>query len=122
MPSRVDNSSSEPAKLNCAIEYDQPSEATFKNGELVIQWKLNNGTLLYQWVYNGSSFLNKNFRDYIDTSYKILPHEIPTNMPLTFARKSVDLTGQYTCRVTTFTSEVSADAQLQVYGRFPISI
>lgn len=116
VPRSVDNTTTEPAKLNCIFEYDQPSEANIKDRELVVKWKLNNSTVLYQWVYKGTPSVNKHFKDYIDTRHEVSPDTKPTSMPLTIIRKSVDLTGQYTCLVTTITTEDSADAELQVYG------
>lgn len=117
MPRSVDNTTAEPTKLNCIFEFDQPSEANIQDYELVVKWKLNNSTLLYQWVYKGLSFVNSSFKEYIDTRYEVPANTKPTSIPLIFTQKSVDLTGQYTCLVTTFTTEDSADAELQVYGK-----
>ncbi|XKL60667.1 hypothetical protein PGB90_007724 [Kerria lacca] len=114
VPSRINSSSTEPVKLDCVFEFDS-SEKNLADHELVIQWKLNKSMLLYQWISNKPPFINNTVKNRIDSTYKILPGTKPTNMPLTFTTRSIDLTGHYTCKVATFRGEDSEERLMQAF-------
>lgn len=122
VPNRVNITSTDPVKLDCFFELNSSSENNLRDRELVVQWMFNTSILLYQWTNNGPTFLNPSFRNYIDSSYKILPNTKPTNMPLIFNARSNNMTGEYMCKVSTALNDDWKAAFLQTFSKYTIVV
>ena len=102
------------------LDCDYDLENTSTKG-LVVKWYLNDYDLVYQWIYDTPP-------QAIDPVLKYIDHFKASDDPNTMyramrlTRPGIDLTGNYTCLISTFEDEVSAKRPMTVYCEFILSI
>lgn len=111
MPAAVKASDTDYVVLDC--EYDL--ENTTSNG-LVIKWFTNNNELAYQWIYGRQPLAGEVVREYIDLTYKASDDPYTEYRAMKLNKPTIDLTGHYTCVISTFEDEQMANASMVVYG------
>lgn len=99
------------------LDCDYDLENTSSRG-LVVKWFLNNYDLVYQWIYNTKPQAIEPAMKYIDLEYRA--SEEPTSMyrAMKLVEPNIDLTGNYTCQISTFEDEVSEKRSMTVYGEY----
>lgn len=101
------------------LDCDYDLENTSTKG-LVVKWYLNGFDLVYQWIYGTVPAAIDPASKYIDLHYKASndPNTMYRAMKLT--RPDIDLTGNYTCLISTFEDETSTMRPMIVYCEYNI--
>ncbi|XP_014203688.1 uncharacterized protein LOC106635989 [Copidosoma floridanum] len=97
--------------LDCDYEFQNTSTKG-----LVVKWYFNTFDLVYQWIYGTAAQAIEPASKYIDLHYKASndPNKMYRAMKLT--QPDIDLTGNYTCLISTFQDEISANMPMTVYS------
>ncbi|XP_012250667.2 uncharacterized protein LOC105682979 [Athalia rosae] len=97
--------------LDC--DYDLNNTST--NG-LVVKWFLNENDLVYQWIYGSPPQSTSPVDKYIDSTYEASQDPTAMYRAMKLNKPGWDLTGEYTCKVSTFVDEATATKQMIVYS------
>lgn len=103
------------------LDCDYDFENTSTKG-LVVKWYLNNFDLVYQWIYGTAPQAIDPASKYIDLDYKASDDPNTMYRAMKLKRPDIDLTGNYTCLISTFQDEVSATRLMTVYCEYNIPI
>uniref|UniRef100_A0ABD2W3A8 Ig-like domain-containing protein n=1 Tax=Trichogramma kaykai TaxID=54128 RepID=A0ABD2W3A8_9HYME len=109
-----------PATVESGDEYvildcDYDLAGTSPKG-LVVKWYLNNYELVYQWIYGILPQASDLIMKYIDLDYKASSDNNTMYRAMKFVRPSIELTGNYTCQISTWQHEVTQTASMIVYS------
>lgn len=113
-PDSVEYGSTEEVILDCDFE-------AVDEKDLEIKWYYNGDRqVIYQWVPESkrSGYALGLFKDHIDVSYVATNDSNTMYRALKIYNVTTDLTGNYTCKVSSFLSEVSETKQLIVYSKY----
>ncbi|XP_058791075.1 uncharacterized protein LOC131664192 isoform X2 [Phymastichus coffea] len=83
---------------------------------LVVKWYLNEMDLVYQWIYGGPPQAVAPVLKYIDLHYKASDNRTKMYRAMKLRSPDIDLTGNYTCQISTFEDEVSEKRAMTVYS------
>ncbi|KAJ8682003.1 hypothetical protein QAD02_017795 [Eretmocerus hayati] len=100
------------------LDCDYDFENTSSKG-LVVKWYLNNFDLVYQWIYGTAPQAIDPVAKYIDLDYKASDNSSSIYRAMKLKQPDIDLTGNYTCLISTFEDEVSAKRPMTVYSTGP---
>ncbi|XP_003427017.1 uncharacterized protein LOC100679306 isoform X2 [Nasonia vitripennis] len=97
------------------LDCDYDLENTSPMG-LVVKWYLNGYYLVYQWIYDKVPGAPDPISKYIDLQYKASNDPNTMYRAMKLMRPDIDLTGNYTCQISTFQDEVSTTRPMTVYS------
>ncbi|XP_011497441.1 PREDICTED: uncharacterized protein LOC105361858 isoform X2 [Ceratosolen solmsi marchali] len=97
--------------LDC--DYDLGNTST---KGLVVKWYLNNFDLVYQWIYGSAPQAIDPASKYIDLHYKASHDPNTMYRAMKLKQPDIDLSGNYTCLISTFEDETSAKRPMTVYS------
>lgn len=110
VPTIVKANETEYVILDCDYDF----ENTSREG-LVIKWYFNNNEIVYQWIYSRNPKAGETVAKYIDLTYKASDDPYTEYRAMKLNKPGIDLTGDYTCAIFTFTDEREANASMTVY-------
>lgn len=96
------------------LDCDYDLENTSSHG-LVVKWYFNTDQLVYQWIYGRYPLADEPAVKYIDLAYKTSDDPYTGYRAMKLNKPGVDLTGEYTCVISTFADERTANASMIVY-------
>lgn len=99
--------------LDC--EYDLENDSS--NG-LVVKWFFNKYVLLYQWIYHSPPQADPSFQKYIDLNYMATEDNYTMYRAMKLNKPDVELSGEYTCSVSTYADEDDKTASMTVYCKY----
>lgn len=97
------------------LDCDYDLENTSSKG-LVVKWFFNNNEVAYQWIYGRSPLAGEPAAKYVDLLYKASDDPYTEYRAMKLNKPGIDLTGEYTCVISTFADERIANASMVVYG------
>ncbi|XP_026670695.1 uncharacterized protein LOC108626522 [Ceratina calcarata] len=97
------------------LDCDYDLENTPSNG-LVVKWFFNTNEVAYQWIYGRDPLAGDTTRKYVDLKYKASDDPFTKYRAMKLNKPSIDLTGEYTCVISTYADEQSASASMIVYS------
>ncbi|KYN01581.1 hypothetical protein ALC62_07624 [Cyphomyrmex costatus] len=97
------------------LDCDYDLENTSSKG-LVVKWFFNTNQVIYQWIYGRSPLADEPAAKYVDLTYKASNDPHTEYRAIKLNRPGVDLTGEYTCVISTFADERMANASMIVYS------
>ena len=100
------------------LDCDYDLENTPSKG-LVVKWFFNTNEVAYQWIYGREPLAGDTARKYIDLKYKASDDPYTKYRAMKLNKPGIDLTGEYTCVISTFADEQSASASMVVYCKYP---
>lgn len=103
------------------LDCDYDLEDTSSNG-LVIKWFFNTNELVYQWIYGARHQASELTEKYIDLTYKASDDPYTEYRAMKLNKPGVDLTGEYTCVISTYEDERTANASMIVYCKCLFSL
>ena len=115
VPESIENGTKRFVILDCDYSYQK------QDAQLVVKWFFNDDPFpIYQWIpeHNRRS-TSPRFKDRIDINYSI-----PNGQPLTkyravkLLKPTTELSGKYTCEVSSLFSQDSKEKMMLVYGKF----
>jgi len=115
VPATVKASETDYVILDC--DYDL--ENTSSKG-LVVKWFFNNNEVAYQWIYGRLPLAAEPAAKYVDLLYKASDDPYTEYRAMKLNKPGIDLTGEYTCVISTFADERIANASMVVYGECPL--
>jgi len=115
VPATVKASETDYVILDC--DYDL--ENTSHKG-LVVKWFFNNNEVAYQWIYGRFPLAAEPAAKYVDLLYKASDDPYTEYRAMKLNKPGIDLTGEYTCVISTFADERIANASMVVYGECPL--
>ncbi|XP_032667602.1 uncharacterized protein LOC116842462 isoform X1 [Odontomachus brunneus] len=97
------------------LDCDYDLENTSSSG-LVVKWYFSSNELFYQWIYGRNPQATELARKYVDLTYKASDDPYTEYRAMKLNKPGVDLTGEYTCVISTFEDERTANASMVVYS------
>lgn len=110
IPSMIKASDTDYIILDC--DYDL--EDTASRG-LVVKWFYNTNRVVYQWIYGHNPLADEPVSKYVDLTYKASDNPYTEYRAIKLNKPGVDLTGEYTCVISTFEDERIESAPMIVY-------
>ncbi|XP_011859773.1 PREDICTED: uncharacterized protein LOC105557199, partial [Vollenhovia emeryi] len=83
---------------------------------LVVKWFFNTNQLVYQWIYGRPPLADEPAAKYVDLTYKASDDPYTEYRAIKLNKPGIDLTGEYTCVISTFADERTANASMIVYS------
>ncbi|RLU20168.1 hypothetical protein DMN91_006775 [Ooceraea biroi] len=111
VPATVKASETDYVILDC--DYDL--ENTSSKG-LVVKWFFNNNEVAYQWIYGRHPQAAEPAAKYVDLLYRASDDPYTEYRAMKLNKPGIDLTGEYTCVISTFADERIANASMVVYA------
>lgn len=115
VPDSIELGKKEEIVLDCNFEMDKEEE------NLEIKWFFN-GDLeqVYQWIPESGKpgFAMGLLKDRLDLSFKVTNDNSTMYRALKITNITQDLSGNYTCKVSTFTNEDTQTKQLIIYCEY----
>ncbi|KAL6265742.1 hypothetical protein P5V15_002547 [Pogonomyrmex californicus] len=96
------------------LDCDYALENTSSQG-LVVKWFFNDNQLVYQWIYGRSPAADEPVAKYIDIMYKASDDPLTKYRAMKLNKPGIDLTGDYTCVISTFADERMANISMVMY-------
>jgi len=104
----------EPLTLNCDYSYSES-----ESSELVVTWYFNGSPIpIYQWVPsidNGPQVIHEMFKDNLDLTHQADQDMFKKHSALHIINPDINFAGNYRCRVSTFTKEVTLSKDISIY-------
>ncbi|XP_011702755.1 PREDICTED: uncharacterized protein LOC105458871, partial [Wasmannia auropunctata] len=97
------------------LDCDYDFENTSSKG-LVVKWFFNTNQLVYQWIYGRYPQADEPAAKYVDLTYKASNDPYTEYRAIKLNKPGVDLTGEYTCVISTYADEQTANASMIVYS------
>ncbi|XP_011646140.2 uncharacterized protein LOC105432862 [Pogonomyrmex barbatus] len=97
------------------LDCDYDLENTSSKG-LVVKWFFNTNQVVYQWIYGRNPLADEPAAKYIDLTYKASDDPYTEYRAIKLNKPGIDLTGEYTCVISTFADERTANASMIVYS------
>lgn len=97
------------------LDCDYDLENTPSKG-LVVKWFFNTNEVAYQWIYGLDPKASDPASKYVDLMYKASDNPLTKYRAMKLNKPGIDLTGEYTCVISTFADERSANASMVVYS------
>lgn len=97
------------------LDCDYDLENTSSKG-LVVKWFFNTNQVVYQWIYGRNPLADEPAAKYIDLTYKASDDPYTEHRAIKLNNPGIDLTGEYTCVISTFADERTANASMIVYS------
>ncbi|XP_029174688.1 uncharacterized protein LOC114943263 isoform X2 [Nylanderia fulva] len=97
------------------LDCDYALENTSSQG-LVVKWFFNDDRLVYQWIHGREPLADESARKYIDLTYKASDDPYTEYRAMKLDKPGIDLTGDYTCVISTFEDEKAANASMVIYS------
>ncbi|XP_076390994.1 uncharacterized protein LOC100877022 isoform X1 [Megachile rotundata] len=97
------------------LDCDYDLENTPTKG-LVVKWFYNTNEVAYQWIHGRQPLAGDTARKYIDLKYKASNDPYTEYRAMKLNKPDIDLTGEYTCVISTFADERSASASMVVFS------
>merc|ERR1711936_722694 len=114
----VSSPSSHPAGEDLILDCDY-SYLESESDQLVVTWYYNNSPIpIYQWVPGlniGPQVINPMFKYNLDLTYQADSDNIKKHRALHITKPDQTFTGNYKCRVSTFTEEVTGNTDVIIY-------
>ncbi|XP_076756329.1 uncharacterized protein LOC143426632 isoform X2 [Xylocopa sonorina] len=97
------------------LDCDYDLENTPSRG-LVVKWFFNTNEVAYQWIYGRKPLAGDTTRKYVDLQYKASDNPYTQYRAMKLNKPGIDLTGEYSCVISTFADERSGNASMVVYS------
>ena len=111
VPEIIQNGTRDHVILDCPYELS-PGE---RDG-IVLKWYLNSKTVpIYQWIPPSHPQGLGSMRYKIDLDYEVSADPYKRHRALYISQPSVEMSGEYTCKVSTLDNEVSASSTMVIY-------
>ncbi|KAG7196396.1 hypothetical protein KM043_015923 [Ampulex compressa] len=94
---------------------DKEHKCTPSKG-LVVKWYFNNDELAYQWIMGMEPRVGEHFSPYVELGYKASLDPKTEYRAMKINGPKIDLTGDYTCVISTYADEQTANASMVVYS------
>jgi len=113
VPPLVQNGSVDHIVLDCPYQLSSRGEAE----GLVLKWYLNSRTIpIYQWIPPSHPQGLGTMRERIDLDFEVTRDPYTRHRALFLIRPTIDMSGVYTCKVSTLDNEVSKSSRMIVYS------
>jgi len=96
------------------LDCDYALEDTSSHG-LVVKWFFNDEQVVYQWIHGRNPAANELIARYVDLNYKASNDPFTEYRAMKLNKPGIDLTGDYTCVISTFQDERRANASMIIY-------
>lgn len=113
VPGSVENGTSDSVVLDCIYEYSDEDQ------QLVVKWFFNQDTKpIYQWIpdLNKRSYSKSRFEGHINRNFGVTNDAYTKYRALNILRPTTEMTGTYSCSVTSLQGQDSRSADMVVYG------
>ncbi|XP_029659295.1 uncharacterized protein LOC115233152 isoform X1 [Formica exsecta] len=97
------------------LDCDYALENTSSQG-LVVKWFFNVDQVVYQWIHGRNPLADEPAAKYIDLTYKASDDPFTEYRAMKLDKPGIDLTGDYTCVISTFEDEKAANASMVIYS------
>ncbi|XP_070170571.1 uncharacterized protein [Polyergus mexicanus] len=97
------------------LDCDYALENTSSQG-LVVKWFFNDDQVVYQWIHGRNPLADEPATKYIDLTYKASDDPFTEYRAMKLDKPGIDLTGDYTCVISTFEDEKAANASMVIYS------
>jgi len=101
------------------LDCDYDLQNTSSKG-LVVKWFFNSNQVVYQWIYGRYPLADEPAAKYVDLTYKASNDPDTEYRAVKLNKPGIDLTGDYTCVVSTFADEQTANATMIVYCKYQL--
>lgn len=101
------------------LDCDYDLENTSSQG-LVVKWFFNTNRVVYQWIYGRQPLADEPAAKYVDLTYKASDDPYTEYRAMKLNKPGIDLTGEYTCVISTFEDERTANASMIVYCKYTL--
>lgn len=99
------------------LDCDYALENTSSQG-LVVKWFFNDDQVVYQWIHSRNPLADNPVAKYIDLTYKASDDPFTEYRAMKLNKPGIDLTGDYTCVISTFEDEKAANASMVIYCEY----
>jgi len=104
----------EPLTLNCDYSYEES-----ESSQLVLTWYFNESPIpIYQWVPSldvGPQVIHEMFKDNLDLTHEADQDKFKKHSALSIINPDTRFAGNYKCRVSTFTKEVTHSKDVSIF-------
>jgi len=104
----------EPLTLSCDYSYEES-----ESSQLVLTWYFNESPIpIYQWVPSldkGPQVIHEMFKDNLDLTHKAAQDKFKKHSALRIVNPDQRFAGNYKCRVSTFTKEVTHSKHVAIF-------
>jgi len=104
----------EPLTLNCDYSYEES-----ESSQLVLTWYFNESPIpIYQWVPSldmGPQVIHEMFKDNLDLTHEADQDKFKKHSALRISNPDQRFAGNYKCRVSTFTKEVTHSKDVSIF-------
>lgn len=97
------------------LDCDYALENTSSHG-LVVKWFFNDNQVVYQWIYGKKPLADDPAAKYVDLTYKASNDPFTEYRAMKLDKPGIDLTGNYTCVISTYADERTANASMVIYS------
>lgn len=99
------------------LDCDYALENTSSLG-LVVKWFFNDDQVIYQWIHGRDPVANELIAKHVNLTYKASDDPFTEYRAIKLDTPGIDLTGDYTCVISTFEDERVANASMVIYCEF----
>lgn len=111
VPSTVKIGDADHVILDCDYALENTSSAG-----LVVKWFFNENQLVYQWIHGRYPLTEEPAAKYVDLEYKASNDSLTQYRAMKLDKPGIDLTGDYTCVISTYADERAANASMVIYS------
>ena len=111
VPTVVQNGTEDSVILDCVYSFNESEKAG-----MVLTWYFNQ-SMVYQWIPPRRPNALGMLQNRLDLNYTASEDPYKSSRALKIMHPSIEMMGEYSCKVSTFISEASKSAQMLIYGK-----
>ena len=111
VPAVVQNGTEDYVILDCVYSFNESEKAG-----MVLTWYFNQ-SMVYQWIPPRRPNALGMLQNRLDLNYTASEDPYKSSRALKIIHPSIEMMGEYSCKVSTFISEASKSAQMLIYGK-----
>ncbi|XP_014481102.1 PREDICTED: uncharacterized protein LOC106747748 isoform X3 [Dinoponera quadriceps] len=97
------------------LDCDYELQNTSAHG-LVVKWFFESDKLVYQWIHGLDPLAAEPAEKYVDLTYRASDDPYTEYRAMKLNKPGIDLTGEYTCVISTFEDEKTENATMVIYA------
>ncbi|KAK9712226.1 hypothetical protein QE152_g24992 [Popillia japonica] len=111
VPSQLQHGTANDVTLDCKYQIENKND---RNG-LVVKWFFQQNNLIYQWFPGKVPEVTPLWKQNVDLNHKISNDPLTKYRALKIINISTDMSGEYTCKVSSYEDEASLTKMMVVY-------
>lgn len=113
VPSQLQHGQMDSVVLDCKFQVENKKDTD----GLVIKWFFQKNDLVYQWFPGKTPEATSTWKSRVDLGYSVSNDTNTKHRALKITNITTDITGEYTCKVSSYDNEASLAKTMVIYGK-----